>query len=42
MDQHQVTIIVAVVAIVVVIAVAGFLLVRKRRSTRLQALWAGI
>ena len=36
MDQHQVTIIVAVVAIVVVIAVAGFLLVRKRRSTRLR------
>jgi len=36
MDQHQITIIVALIAIVVVIAVVGFLLLRKRRSTVLR------
>src|ERR1700739_3425858 len=36
MDQHQLTILVAVVAAVVVIAIISFLLARKRRSQRLR------
>jgi hypothetical protein len=36
MDQHQLTILVAVVAAVVVIALISFLLARKRRSQRLR------
>jgi hypothetical protein len=37
MDQHQLTIIVAVIAVLVVIAAVGFLLWRKRRSQFLRA-----
>jgi FtsZ-interacting cell division protein ZipA len=36
MDQHQLTILVAVVAAVVVIAIVGFLMARKRRSEDLR------
>ncbi len=36
MDQHQLTILMAVVAAVVVIAIVGFLLARKRRSQNLR------
>jgi hypothetical protein len=37
MDQHQLTIIAAVVVVLAVIAIAGFLLLRKRRSKALRA-----
>jgi hypothetical protein len=36
MDQHQLTILVAVVAVVVVVAIVGFLVARKRRSENLR------
>ena len=36
MDQHQLTIVIAVVIAVVVVAVIGFLLARKRRSQKLR------
>jgi FtsZ-interacting cell division protein ZipA len=36
MDQHQLTIIIAVIAAVVVIAIVSFLLARKRRSQQLR------
>jgi len=36
MDQHQLTIVIAVIAAVLVIAVISFLLVRKRRSQQLR------
>jgi hypothetical protein len=36
MNQHQVTIIVAVVAVLVVVGVIGFLLTRKRRTQLLR------
>jgi hypothetical protein len=36
MDQHQLTILISVVAAVVVIAIAGFLMARKRRSLNLR------
>jgi FtsZ-interacting cell division protein ZipA len=36
MDQHQITILVVVIAAVIVIAVIGFLVSRKRRSQQLR------
>ena len=36
MDQHQLTIIVASIAILIVVAVVGFLIVQKRRSQLLR------
>ena len=36
MDQHQLTIIVASIAILIVVAIIGFLIVRKRRSQVLR------
>jgi FtsZ-interacting cell division protein ZipA len=36
MDQHQLTIIVASIAILIVVAIIGFLIVRKRRSQMLR------
>ena len=36
MDQHQLTIVIAVIAAIVVIAIAGFLTARKRRSEKLR------
>ena len=36
MDQHQVTLIVAVIALAILVAVVGFVLIRKRRSQMLR------
>ena len=36
MDQHQLTIVIAVILAVVVVAVIGFILTRKRRSQQLR------